>query len=182
MLHMARKTEALVWAPKMAHSTWRAIGQAADSASWQAAGRLHHLSPTGLGRSRHSALTPSIRRVEPRPLPEDEGLGRRQIVDGDEVVGNELHLAAMAEGPDVSLGATICPLPLLDAMPPWPDVTCSKASTLGSEVIRISTRSATSRGELAAMPPASARRCIAASATSKPTTSNPRHCKASGLA
>src|SRR5262245_52508509 len=68
---------------------------------------------------------------------------------------------------------TICPLPLLDAMPPWPDVTCSKASTLGSEVIRISTRSATSRGELAAMPPASARRCIAASATSKPTTSNP---------
>lgn len=27
MLHMARKTEALVWAPKMAHSIWRAVGQ-----------------------------------------------------------------------------------------------------------------------------------------------------------
>jgi hypothetical protein len=46
---------------------------------------------------------------------------------------------------------TICSLPLLEAMPPWPAVTCSKASTLGSAVIRISARSA----------------------TSKPTTSNP---------
>ena len=45
------------------------------------------------------------RELAARPLREDEGLGRRQIVDGDEVVGDELHLAAMAEGPDVFLGA-----------------------------------------------------------------------------
>jgi hypothetical protein len=58
---------------------------------------------------------------------------------------------------------TIWPLPLLEAMPPWPVITWSKASTLGSEVIRISTFSATSRGEAAATPPASARRAIAPS-------------------
>jgi hypothetical protein len=46
---------------------------------------------------------------------------------------------------------TIWPSPLLDAMPPWPAVTCSKASALGSEVIRISARSATSRGETAGL-------------------------------
>src|SRR6202047_230142 len=28
---------------------------------------------------------------------------------------------------------TIWPLPLLEAMPPWPAITCSKASTLGRE-------------------------------------------------
>jgi hypothetical protein len=32
-------------------------------------------------------------------------------------------------------------------MPHWPAVTCSKASTLGSAVIRISARSAMSRGD-----------------------------------
>src|SRR3984893_1638384 len=50
---------------------------------------------------------------------------------------------------------TIWSLPLLEAMPPWPAITCSKASTLGSEVIRILAFSATSRGEAAAIPPAS---------------------------
>src|SRR5438067_9099378 len=46
-------------------------------------------------------------------------------------------------------------------MPPWPAITCSKASTLGSEVIRISAFSVTSRGEVAAIPPASTSRAIA---------------------
>ncbi len=52
------------------------------------------------------------------------------------------------------------PRPLSDrgTMPPWPAITCSKASTLRSEVIRISAVSATSRGEAAAIPPASASR------------------------
>jgi metal-sulfur cluster biosynthetic enzyme len=61
---------------------------------------------------------------------------------------------------------TIWPLPLLEAMPPWPAITCSKASTLGREVIRISACSAASRGEAAAIPPASASRAIAPSAMS----------------
>src|SRR5438270_4159468 len=56
---------------------------------------------------------------------------------------------------------TIWPVPLLEAMPPWPAITCSKASTLGSEVIRISAFSVTSRGEVAAIPPASTSRAIA---------------------
>ena len=61
---------------------------------------------------------------------------------------------------------TIWPLPLLEAMPPWPAITCSKASTLGREVIRISAYTAASRGKAAAIPPASASRAIAPSAMS----------------
>jgi hypothetical protein len=61
---------------------------------------------------------------------------------------------------------TICPAPLLEATPPWPVITRSKASTLGSEVIRISVFSATSRGEAAAIPPLSTSRAIATSAMS----------------
>jgi hypothetical protein len=61
---------------------------------------------------------------------------------------------------------TIWPVPLLEAMPLCPTATCSKASMLGNEVIRTSVFSATSRGEVAAIPPAWASRAIAVSATS----------------
>jgi hypothetical protein len=41
--------------------------------------------------------------IEPSPLGQDKGLGRRQIVDRDEVVGDEFHFAAVAKGSDVFL-------------------------------------------------------------------------------
>src|ERR1700738_268272 len=42
---------------------------------------------------------------EPGHFAEQDGFGRRQIVDRDEMVGNELHPAAVAERTDITLPA-----------------------------------------------------------------------------
>jgi len=43
------------------------------------------------------------RRIEPRHLAEHNRFGRRQIVDRNEMVGDELHPAAITEGADIFL-------------------------------------------------------------------------------
>src|SRR5260370_16304377 len=45
------------------------------------------------------------RRIESGHLAEHKGFGRRQIVNGDKMVGDELHPATVAEGTDIFLGA-----------------------------------------------------------------------------
>jgi len=70
--------------------------------------RYHHRATDLKHARRAGAVDDHVedeRGIEPSHLAEHKGFGRRQIVDGDEVVGDELHPASVAKGTDIFLRA-----------------------------------------------------------------------------